>query len=566
MTFEDELLALERRVLEKAGGDFFRSVAELRRMIAADEPGLPVMLARLAVPALEATARQGALDGWNLGGQRAITAAETARRVAPNVLNDADLRLLTPPAHLTDPFTGLDALLADAKARSVALLRSGADPVTAASPVFQAATTARSRIVTQINAASNAAAEEVGEATRSPMVWEAERDACVYCLALAGEIVQKAGDLFPAADLYAPTPPSMTTKTAPPLHPHCRCRLAVLVSREYADALKREAQRSILRGHSLASESHAVRIRAAERLLARNPVAPKTVKAFAAAAVKRGRFPTRDVPKGDPRLIIERAGPPKPPPPPEPPPASPRFDPSGFKRIKPESGLAAARRTNPLQPTDRAYQINCSHVVNAVELRQRGLDVVATSRPSLDGRLTEETAADWVAPDGKAPPIYPVSRYYGGRELEGLEENTSHLPKGARGFVRVAWEAGGAHIFNWEKTADEYVPGLKFHEGQVEAVTSTQARAYFKRIKPGSVAWFRVDDAEPAAHIAVTVEPSAAQAEEAARLKAAKKAEAERRAREEQAWRDAVEARRRARLPDWVREAEDRRRAGPPSV
>jgi hypothetical protein len=298
-------------------------------------------LEELALPALQAAAVQGTLDGWNLGGRRAITDAGMARRVDPNTLDDADLRLLTPPAHLTDPFTGLDALLADAKTRSVALLRSGADEQTAASPIFQAAATARARIVTQINAASNAAAVEVGDATRSPMVWEAERDGCVFCLALAGEVVESAGDTFPKADLYAPTPSSMATVDAPPLHPNCRCRLAVLVSREYADALKREAQRSILRGHSLASESEAVRIRAAARLLERDPVAPKSVKAFAAQAVKRGRFPTREVPKGDPRLIIERGGPPKPPPaPPEPPPAPPRFDPSGFKRIKPETGLA----------------------------------------------------------------------------------------------------------------------------------------------------------------------------------------------------------------------------------
>jgi hypothetical protein len=318
VTFEDDLLALERRVLEEAGGDFFRAVADLRRMLAGEAPGIPAKLAALAVPALEEAARRGTLDGWSLGGQRAITAAGTARRVEPNALHDADLRLLTPPAHLTDPFTGLDALMVDAKARTVALVRTGADPMTAAAPILQAATTARSRIITQVNAASNAAAIEVGDATRSPMVWEAERDACVYCLALAGEVVD-AGDTFPKADLYAPAPTSMATVDAPPLHPNCRCRLAVLVERSYADALKREAQRSILRGHSLASESEAVRVRAAARLLERDPVAPKSVKAYAAKAVKAGRFPTRDTPQGDPRLIIERGGPPKPPTPPEPP-------------------------------------------------------------------------------------------------------------------------------------------------------------------------------------------------------------------------------------------------------
>jgi hypothetical protein len=329
VTFEDDLLALERRVLEDAGGDFFRAVADLRRMLAAEEPGLPAKLAEVAIPRLGNEAALAANDAWDLGGQRALDSAQE-RGVDANILNDADLRLVGRPAHLTDPFTGLDALLADAKTRAVALLHSGADAETASAPLFQAATTARSRIVTQVNAASNAAAVEVGDATRSPMVWEAERDACVFCLALAGEVVEKAGDHFPLADLYAPTPASMTTTSAPPLHPHCRCRLAILVDQSYADALKREAQRSILRGHSLPSESQAVRVRAAERLLAADPVAPKTVKAFAAAAVKRGHFPTREVPKGDPRLIIERGGPAAPAKTPAPspkPPSAPEVDP-----------------------------------------------------------------------------------------------------------------------------------------------------------------------------------------------------------------------------------------------
>lgn len=306
MTHEDDLRALEARVLDQAGGDFFRAVDRLRRMIAADEPGLEDALARLAVPELEQAARDAVIDAWNLGGKRAIDTARSARGVDANTLEDADFRLFSTPAHLTDPFTGLDSLMADAKVRSQALLRSGVSAEDAAPPIFQAATTARSRVVTQVSSASNAAALEVGDATRSPMVWEAERDACVFCLALAGEVVEQAGDPFPVPDLYAPVPASMrSTSERPPLHPHCRCQLAVLGDPSYAEALKREAQRSILRGHSLASESQAVRVRAAARLLERDPQAPKSVKAYAAAAVKRGRFPTYEAPSGGPRLLID---------------------------------------------------------------------------------------------------------------------------------------------------------------------------------------------------------------------------------------------------------------------
>ncbi|MEI5603996.1 hypothetical protein, partial [Streptomyces brasiliscabiei] len=79
-------------------------------------------------------------------------------------------------------------------------------------------------------------------------------------------------------------------------HPRCRCELEPLVSREYADALRREADRSVLRGFSLESEPMRVRVEAAERLLARGVDAPKSVIAYARRAVKRGEFDTRGRP------------------------------------------------------------------------------------------------------------------------------------------------------------------------------------------------------------------------------------------------------------------------------
>lgn len=77
---------------------------------------------------------------------------------------------------------------------------------------------------------------------------------------------------------------------------NCRCTIEPLVSREYADALRREADRSVLRGFSLESEPMRVRVEAAERLLARGVDAPKSVIAYARRAVKRGEFGTRGRP------------------------------------------------------------------------------------------------------------------------------------------------------------------------------------------------------------------------------------------------------------------------------
>lgn len=78
---------------------------------------------------------------------------------------------------------------------------------------------------------------------------------------------------------------------------NCRCEVEPLRSQEYADALRREADRSVLRGFSLESESMKTRIEAAEDLLDRDPDAPRSVIEFARDAVDEGRFPTRGRPQ-----------------------------------------------------------------------------------------------------------------------------------------------------------------------------------------------------------------------------------------------------------------------------
>ena len=78
---------------------------------------------------------------------------------------------------------------------------------------------------------------------------------------------------------------------------NCRCEVEPLRSQDYADALRREADRSVLRGFSLESESMKTRVEAAEDLLERDPDAPKSVIEFARDAVDEGRFPTRGRPQ-----------------------------------------------------------------------------------------------------------------------------------------------------------------------------------------------------------------------------------------------------------------------------
>lgn len=305
MTLEDDLIALEVRVLKDAAGDFLAAVEELRMMLAAGATDLQRKLINLAIPEVEAAARAGVAEGFRLGGANSIDAVQAAPAISPNSVSDARLRLDTIPGKLTDPLQGLDIQLQDAKSAALSLLGAGGQVDEVLSPIFKAANSTTAKVSTQINAAANEAALLVGEAVDQPMVWVAERDACVYCLGLAGKVVRKAGDDFPRADLYADGKTAEAVVQRPALHPHCRCLVEVLADQSYAVALEREAQRSILRGFSLRSESQAVRVRAAARLLGRDPVAPKSVKEYAARAVKAGRFPRgRDVPEGGPRLIV----------------------------------------------------------------------------------------------------------------------------------------------------------------------------------------------------------------------------------------------------------------------
>jgi hypothetical protein len=112
-------------------------------------------------------------------------------------------------------------------------------------------------------------------------VWHAERDACVACLAYAGHYVSSPAGRFPAGLTYGDRPITpLGDIMGPPLHPGCRCSLSLVhvdVVNDLSDALKREAQRSVLRGWSLPSESEAVRLRAAEALLKQGNSLPKSV-------------------------------------------------------------------------------------------------------------------------------------------------------------------------------------------------------------------------------------------------------------------------------------------------
>jgi hypothetical protein len=120
------------------------------------------------------------------------------------------------------------------------------------------------------------------------LIWVAERDACVRCLAYAGEHVIP-GAKFEGGQTFGPRWPSVIGR--PPLlgpgwfegegsHPNCRCELKLIRRRDVepaADALRREARRSVAKGWARPTEGQNVRVVAAQRLLAGAADLPRSV-------------------------------------------------------------------------------------------------------------------------------------------------------------------------------------------------------------------------------------------------------------------------------------------------
>jgi hypothetical protein len=135
------------------------------------------------------------------------------------------------------------------------------------------------------------------------LMWVPERDACARCLRYAGLRLLRRGDQFPGGLSFDPAQDTTDAPklAGPPLHPHCRCELQTVTkgdSEQASQALVREANRSILKGFALDSESQASRRRAAEKLLGSGVQAPKSVKADARRRLRGDESFIRPVPDG----------------------------------------------------------------------------------------------------------------------------------------------------------------------------------------------------------------------------------------------------------------------------
>ncbi|WP_344951421.1 hypothetical protein, partial [Actinomadura miaoliensis] len=179
---------------------------------------------------------------------------------------------------------------AEAAARRI---EEGADPIATTHAVKAQLRATGTTAVNQAAAAGSAAAATQLGARQ--LLWVAERDACLTCIALAGEIAPIDTGFSPDIT-YGDRPLRWNDFSGrPPRHPHCRCHIVPYLGgaqdQAAADALQREARRSVVRGWSLPSESEAARIRAADRLLRRGVGLPVSVERYGHQAVAAGRFP-----------------------------------------------------------------------------------------------------------------------------------------------------------------------------------------------------------------------------------------------------------------------------------
>lgn len=264
-------------------------ILELRGMASAVQGQLAPILRREAQAALEIGAQHaGEQAGIDVDVEQLIL-DDTAQRVIDSTPSAAIDHLLRAAGQIERAQSSFDLQTAVAEAqRSLGTINTGSTYLT--------------------NYVANDAITQIAGHQGEKLLWIAERDACVICLALAGEIADPMTGLgFDEFATYGPyTAPSVWPPglplMRPPRHPHCRCQVCIWLGSapgmpDFPASLKREAARSILKGWSLPSESKRVRLEAARRLLADGGRGlPKTVQERAAHDVARGRFESRIVP------------------------------------------------------------------------------------------------------------------------------------------------------------------------------------------------------------------------------------------------------------------------------
>ncbi|HEV2346462.1 MAG TPA: hypothetical protein VGS97_20350 [Actinocrinis sp.] len=332
------LLLLEKQAIDAVSGPLRQLLRNIFRMLAAryvlmfgglEQPAADAVqaqqLAELLVTELQAVAEYDPTPQLQqFAAQAAARGLEYANRyltapVAPGVVQ---LEPVLTEAIGAVPETMAESVASTANFVEQLPITGWDDLVRAMGKANQAATSLERSTTWAVNKANSDAIRQVAVNKGASLLWVAEPDACVICLALSGHIIDPmSGDGFDeeatfgkpgsAPDVWPPGEPLM----GPPRHVSCRChpelwfgahaapggpeenslynRPGVGANVDLPAALRREAKRSIVYGWSLPSESGAVRLDAASRLLARGAGLPRSVEERGHRAVAKGAFDNR---------------------------------------------------------------------------------------------------------------------------------------------------------------------------------------------------------------------------------------------------------------------------------
>jgi hypothetical protein len=204
--------------------------------------------------------------GVQQGNELAMEAVKPVRFADPTL--EAMLKTIDPAVteHIEAATELAASLPLDDRASIMAVLAKSHQAVTAADASARWAA----------NRAISLGTAQAAMAVEANIVWLAERNGCLHCLAYQGQVIEP-GSQFPKGLTFSDRPiEPYEDFWYPPLHPNCRCQVDLTYHPVGTDdTLVREAQRSVARGSALASEPASRR--AADRLLQGPTLLPKTV-------------------------------------------------------------------------------------------------------------------------------------------------------------------------------------------------------------------------------------------------------------------------------------------------
>jgi hypothetical protein len=311
-TPDEETLAFEAEVVRSVTASVAAGLDELIRVIlSAYEATAAVLGGSLTdeqardfgrrigarIEALTWTEMRPALGGAAIEAHR-LGVARAAERFASPADQAKARTTKTPRRRKTIP---IDAnLRADLRAASKiakAGVKTASDAAAVAGKVKAGKNRAQGAARWTANEGINAGTADVARKMDLRLLWVAERNACLHCLAHAGYVVAP-GALFPGLS-FDPAASNIPAVEFPPLHPNCRCQCRTTdapagppprdrSSLNPAARLAAEARRSVVyQWTDHASEPAA--IRAAEALLSAGADLPASVEARARAQVRAAK-------------------------------------------------------------------------------------------------------------------------------------------------------------------------------------------------------------------------------------------------------------------------------------